>query len=288
VISGRTGLIIGAVVTALGLGLAGWHIQTVSEVLLTARHPLPLSAVKADASPEALARGARLVVVTGCISCHGPDLSGKTLTVSGSQVQAPGLGLAAHKRSDAELDLAIRYGLSVDGRSEVAMPAYAYARLTDQDLSAIIGYLRSLPARGAPAAVTKPSLGLRADLALGRFHLASDRLASARAPLDAGPQTAAGRYLASVSCAQCHGSDLGGGAGNPGPDLTIRGYFNRQQFYALLKRGEAIGEGDVETMARASRQSFSHYSDDEIGSIYAYLDARDRLLSSQGPAPAKP
>jgi mono/diheme cytochrome c family protein len=123
------------------------------------------------------------------------------------------------------------------------------------------------------------------DLALGRFHLSADRLASARTALDAGPETAAGRYLASVSCAQCHGSDLAGGAGNPGPDLTIRGYFNRQQFYALLKCGEAIGEGDVETMTRAARQSFSHYSDDEIGSIYAYLDARDRLLSSKSGLP---
>ena len=266
-----------ALVVALGGAL---YIAQRSTALLGARHPLPPSAVRAISTPEATATGAHLTVATACVGCHGADLSGPMIGVSGSKVSAPNLTIVSKRLSDAELDRAIRHGLKPDGRSELAMPSRAYAGFNDDEVGAIIGYLRSLPPKGGVAIQPPPGLMLRANLALGVFKPVADTLAGARPPLDAGPAYASGRHLARVACGQCHGSDLGGGAGLPGPDLTVRGYYDPAQFKTLLRTGQSPDGRDMALMASTARTSFSHFSDDEIAALYAYLDARDRVLAA--------
>jgi len=87
----------------------------------------------------------------------------------------------------------------------------------------------------------------------------------------------AGRHLTAIACARCHGDDLGG-IGGAGPDLTVRGYYNRARFHALIGKGEAIGEGNMQLMTDTAEASFSHFTDGEIDAIYDYLDARDGVL----------
>jgi mono/diheme cytochrome c family protein len=251
-----------------------------SRAVLEARHVPPPSAVVAAVSPDAVARGAHLVVVTGCIGCHGGELSGQALSLSGSTVYAGNLTLAAKKLSDAELDRAIRRGLRPDGTGELAMPSFAYANFSDDEVAAIIGYLRGLPARGTAPIQPPPGLVLRADLALGLVKTSPARLAEADTPIDAGASFEAGRHLAAVACGQCHGSDLAGAYGLPGPGLSVQGYYSRAQFHALMRTGAAVSDGDTELMSQTARRSFSHFSDGEIDAIYDYLAARDRILAA--------
>ncbi len=271
---------------AAGLGVLGAGAAVItarSQAILDARHPGRPSAVHAAASPEAVARGAHLVLVTDCTACHGKSLSGALMTLSGSPIYASNLAVLSKTRTDAELDRAIRQGLRPDGRSELAMPSQAYAALSDEEVAAIIAYLRTLPP-GRPVQ-ERPPLGLmlRANLAVGALKTEAARVAEARAPLDAGPGFEAGRHLAAISCGQCHGTDLAGGRDSPGPDLTVRGYYDRKQFTRLMREGEGIGE-HMELMSQTALASFTHFTDAEIGQIYDYLIARDERLSGKKPS----
>ena len=265
----------GFAVLAAGYGV----VQVRSQAILDTRHVAPPSAVRAATDPAAVAQGARLVLVADCAGCHAADLTGRMVTVSGSPVAAPNLTLLA-KLSDADIDRAIRQGLRPDGRSELAMPSQVYAGFTDDEVAAIIGYLRSLPPRGAQAPQPAPGVMLRAYLVTGSLKTEPEKLARVSLPIDAGPGFAEGRHLAAVDCGQCHGTNLGGGPGLPGPDMTVRGYYDRAQFHSLMRTGVSAGVGEMALMSQTARDSFSHFTDAEIDAIYDYLDARDRLLST--------
>jgi mono/diheme cytochrome c family protein len=123
----------------------------------------------------------------------------------------------------------------------------------------------------------RPGPLLRAALLVGKLKTAPEQIAEASLPLDAGPRVAPGRHLTAIACGRCHGADLSG-IGDAGQDLTVRGYYDRAQFHALVGRGEAIGEGKMELMTRTAEVSFSHFHPAEIDAIYDYLDARDGIL----------
>ncbi len=270
-------LALGAIaVLAVAAGGGQW-IMSRSDAILKARHDLPPSAVKVIRSAETEARGAHLIAVSACSGCHGTDLIGGPLHVFGTQVYTPNLTIDAKKLSDAEIDRALRAGLRPDGTSELAMPAHAYRDFTDDDVAAIIDRLRAIPRQGIELPKTRPGLLLRAALTVGAFQMETRRIAAARPPLDAGQAFATGRHLAAVACGRCHGSDLGGTSG-AGPDLTVRGYYSRAQFHALIQKGDAIGEGNMALMIQTAQANFSHFTDAEVDAIYDYLSARDRLL----------
>jgi cytochrome c553 len=268
-------------IAALVLAAAYVVIQVRSQAILTARHPLAPRGVRASTSPETIAEGQHLVQVTACSLCHGRTLAGRMLAAAGSDVYAPNLTLIVGKRSDAELDRAIRQGLRPDGTAELGMPAHVYAGFTDTETTAILGYLRSLRPEGTLKARPAPGLLQRADLALGTGHTEVERIASAKPPMDLGARLAGGRHLAAVACGQCHGPDLSGGRGAPGPDMMVHGDYSRRQFHALLRDGESPSGRDLELMSPTARASFSRFTDAEVDAIYDYLDARELKLAGR-------
>ncbi len=274
------------VVAVLALAAAYLAVHMRSQAILEARHPLRPSAVRAATTSEAIAAGQHLVQTSACGLCHGKDLAGRTLGAAGSPLAAPNLTQAVGHRSDAELDRAIRDGLRPDGTTEFVMPSQAYARFTDVETAAMLGYLRSLAPKGAPTPKRQSSFMQRVDLALGFMHPEVDRIAAARPPLDLGPRYESGRHLAAVACGQCHGTDLSGGHGAPGPDLMVRGGYNRTQFHTLMREGETPSGRELDPMSLVARLSFSHFTDTEIDALFDYLDARDVRLGKQ-PTPGQ-
>jgi mono/diheme cytochrome c family protein len=91
--------------------------------------------------------GAYLARTSGCLGCHGPDLSGAPSHEPGG-VPASNLTPAGNPGhwSEADFVRAMREGTRPDG-SEIdpAMPWKAMGRMTDVELKAIFAYLRSLP-----------------------------------------------------------------------------------------------------------------------------------------------
>ncbi len=276
-------LALGAVVALAAIAGGCQLAMSRSQAILEARYPLPPSHVVVERTPEAEARGARLIAVSVCSGCHGTDLTGGPLRVFGTQVHTPNLTLQPKALADSDIDRALRAGLRPDGTSELVMPAHAYRAFTDDEVAAIIARLRALPRQGIAPPKPHPGLLLRAALVVGALKTEAQKVSAGRPPIDAGAPFAAGRHLAAFACARCHGTDLGG-IRNVGPDLTVRGYYNRAKFHALIQRGDAIGEGNMALMTETAQANFSHFTDAEVDAIYDYLDARDRILVAKAAA----
>jgi mono/diheme cytochrome c family protein len=159
------------------------------------------------------------------------------------------------------------------------MPSGLFSRLSDGEVAALIAYVRSQPRGGArmPEIHVGP-LG-RLGIALGRFEPAPATLERFRTtyPIDVGAEHRAGRRIAATACAECHGSELGGGAPGPdatAPDLAVAAAYDLPQFRTLMRTGVPPGGRDLGLMRRVARQDFSHLSDEEVAQLHAYLRAR--------------
>jgi len=120
-------------------------------------------------------RGAYLALIMDCAGCHMPrDQTGMPMVeagMSGATVgfEIPGMGifwppnLTPSKEglgdwSDAQIEEALRHGVDRDGRVLApVMPWMSYSVMTEADMSALIAYLRSVPA------VDTPNLGWVTD-----------------------------------------------------------------------------------------------------------------------------
>lgn len=131
---------------------------------LAAALTVALAAATPALAGDDVARGKYLVKIMGCGDCHTPGyFLGKpdlAHPLSGSDVgfAMPGLGIrwganltpdpetGLGKWTDAEIITALRTGVTPDGRRLIpAMPYGDFSALTDQDVRAIVAYLRALP-----------------------------------------------------------------------------------------------------------------------------------------------
>jgi hypothetical protein len=123
----------------------------------------------------------------------------------------------------------------------------------------------------------------RKDIASGLYQPAVQRVANfkRKQPVDLGPRYALGRYVASVSCEECHGSDLGGVSVGPEktPDLIVVGGYTRPGFEKLITRGVPTPARKLNPMMYyVAIGRFTRLTPHERDALYAYLKARaDRL-----------
>lgn len=232
-------------------------------------------------TPAALADAERRARTLGCVSCHGEGLRGKSFIDDPkvARLFAPNLTEVAARATDQQLAQAIRQGVGVDGRSLIVMPSEAYQYLTDEETSALIAWIRSLPRAGdASPPVALGPLG-RVGVLKGGLPMTPDMVADYRkrpAP-DLGPKNALGRHLARTTCAGCHGPDLGGRQVTPeiaSPNLDIAGAYDLPAFTRLLREGVAPGNKPMKMMPDVARNDSRYYKDEEIAAIHAYLVAR--------------
>lgn len=228
-----------------------------------------------------VARGAHLAAINGCPDCHGSDLGGRVFAdappfrVTAANL-TPGEGGVGARYTDADWDRAVRHGVKPDGRAVFIMPAAGFHHLADTDAADLYAYLKSLPPvdRPLPPTEIRP---LGRILAVGPLNAAFEVDATrtrATAP-PAGPTAAYGAYLASVTCAYCHGADLRGAQppnpdSPPAPDLAAAGGWTYPQFVRALRTGNrpAGPRLDPEVMPWTITAAMT---DDERAAIYAYL-----------------
>ena len=249
-----------------------------SEAVIERRYPLPSTTVVALDTTKAIGRGAHLVAIAGCSDCHGQNLEGRPLAQEGRlPVWSSNLRLNAHDMSDEDFERAIRAGIAPDSLSNWVMPAMDYAYMSEDDVVAIVSYLRTLKALGAPAPDTHFGLAARFAIARGDLEPVATRALESPASLDLGPRYDGGRYLARIACGDCHGTDLAGASTESGaaPDLSVVGHYSRADFFALLRGGRAP---DGRRPTDMSRPRFHALYDYEIDALYDYLAARAKAL----------
>lgn len=270
---GLGGLLILALLFAAWVWFASWRVLTRTHEAAAERLATPTAAQRADAGRQAR--------ILGCSNCHGARLEGRMMFDAGpfARVWAPNLTELAARTSDRQLAAAIRQGVGHDGRALYVMPSPMYSRLSDQEVAALIGYIRAAPRIGERVSGIQWGPIGRFVLAKGDLPSALDRIAEfrTRQPLDTGPATAAGRRLAATVCAECHGADLSGGQPTPdtsAPGLAIAGAYDLAQFTRLLRTGRPPNGRDLGLMREVSEQDLSQLNDAEIAALLAYLQAR--------------
>jgi mono/diheme cytochrome c family protein len=149
-------------------------------------------------------------------------------------------------------------------------------------MKALIADLRSTSPGGKPTQPPKPweadakEMIAKGDLKTAKATVLQEKLI---APIELGPKYAFGRYLARVTCAECHGSKLEGAAGGkPGepPNLIVAGGYTRAEFETLMTKGLPSGGRKLKNplMGEVARERFTHFTPHERDAIYAYLKAR--------------
>lgn len=208
-----------------------------------------------------------------CLGCHGA--AGRVLFEADNvgRLVAPNLTTKIPEYSDSELERLIRRGIKKDGIAAVAMPAATYANLADEDLAAIIAFMRSrslLPDAEKRETEWGP-LG-RVALALNKIPYEADHVTtfnhSKVRPADLGA------YLVSTTCSHCHNLDSerddGFGMKTPPLKLMVASY-TFDEFSAMFASGKGKGGRELGLMSQIAREEFSHFSNEERRAIYDFL-----------------
>jgi mono/diheme cytochrome c family protein len=264
-----------AALVAIGLLVAVLHQRGVSRLA-------PVAVSANDASPrmsaDLRAHGRRLVRdVHRCQDCHGDDLEGAVVAdvPFAGRLIAPAL---AGRADIAVVDLAVRHGLTAEGRPLLVMPSELYAGLSDRELAAIASYLASLPSPLATRETTRWGVGLFALVGAGLVHVSAHRIAQVHAASDQRGDALDGRTVAGTwGCLGCHG----GGDGDPPPpplDAARLGRWTRTDFGRAVRSGVRPDGSRLD--AAMPSPAFASLTDDELDALYRLV--MDRGIGANG------
>lgn len=277
-----------------GLKIAALTIVSLILVIVTAVYGIssyrlnrphdvpPLPKLTLSNSPDVLARGGHIATSFGmCTECHGGDLGGKVIQDDRLmfRLAAPNLtrgrGGLGNTLTDADWVRAIRHGIRPDGLSLILMPSEVFVNFAEDDLTALISYLKQL----APVDREVPSSQLyyfgRALLVADELHILTAEK-TPRLPLrktiDRTPSIAYGHYL-SISCRSCHGPNLSGNSSRSSPSANLTptgiGSWSEADFVRTLRTGKRP-DGKVLHESMPWRQA-GMMTDDELHAIWLYL-----------------
>lgn len=181
----------------------------------------------AVAMERAVARGKHLSdALYSCRACHGDGYGGGVMVDDPMLGRLLGPNLTTGKGSRTldytmvDWDHMVRHGIKPDGHPTV-MPAQDFVQMSDQELSDLVAYIRSLPpVDNTVAPVELGPIGT-VLVATGQLFLAAEMVHDHEAAHKAVPPSsddtlAYGAHLAAV-CTGCHHEDLAGGPVPGGP-----------------------------------------------------------------------
>jgi cytochrome c553 len=272
---------------------------------LNKKYDNPIVEMEVAGTAAQIARGQKLAHI--CANCHALQgqlpLSGLNLVTHLGlpplgTLYAPNLTPAGNINdwTDGELIRAIREGVHKNGRSLLVMPSGIFRNLSDEDVKALVAYLRSQPATGKPTPDNQFNLVGALFMNLNDFRTAQAPVGSVTAPAQGTLEY--GRYMVDIiGCRSCHGRQLQGRVDDgkpgppPGPNLTrIIPQWTEEQFMTLFNTGELPGGGTVPLLSlpdgyQEPRMPW-HWiramtTDEELKAIYAYLQSLPHI---PGPA----
>jgi cytochrome c553 len=284
----------GALVLLVVVGVGGYVLLQVRafDASVGRAYEVPLPDIQRSHDPNVIARGKHLAQsLGGCTAadCHGADLAGgRTLelgpvgVISGPNITPNGM-LAVY--SDAELGRLLQHGIKKDGRSVLMMPVQDFYWLSDEDLTALVSYLRTTkPLPKANGATRVGVVGKVLDRQ-GKFPWDIARFVSGlprETPPAPEPTPAYGRFVVRL-CTGCHGETLSGGplpgapASIPVPlnitrhETGIRDY-TYDDFVKLMKTGVRKNGAQLDPFMAVELSR--NLNDVELRAVWAELLAR--------------
>jgi len=288
------GYFLGAVVLLLGVAVTA--VYALSAQKLGRSYAVAVKPVAIPADADAVLRGRHIAETRGCVDCHGRDFGGAKViddpaigVMWGPNLTGGRGGLAAGF-NDEDWIRAIRHGVAKDGHALVLMPSLEYSHFSDEDLGALVAYLKTLPKVDRERVDLKVGPVARALMLAGEIKLAAEHIDHARLrPPSVVPGVTAdyGRYLA-VGCTGCHGDQFAGGriAGAP-PDwplarnLTPAGDLARWSEQDFIKVLETGVRPDGRRLNPVMPIAFGQMNDTEKRALWLYLQSLPPVAASQ-------
>jgi mono/diheme cytochrome c family protein len=248
-------------------------------------HRVPSRELPSQGTAAELARGEHLArSLAGCTECHGDTLGGKVmeenalLTLSAPNITR-GRGGVVASYTGRDWANAILHGVAPRGRNLLVMPSKELRTFSDQDVAAIVRYMKTVPP--VDSVVTTAEVRLLGQALLG---LAGEELWSAnlirhdepRAPTTpSGPTVAHGEYLLGV-CKGCHGPALKGGLRH-GPDAPLSAdisapamqAWSREQLERLFRDG--LRRDGTKISDAMPWRALGRVTDDELTAMWLAL-----------------
>ena len=247
---------------------------------------VPAPDLNVAGTPEQLGRGEHLALSL-CAGCHSTNdqlpLSGGRNIGQNSPVPIGDLiafnltpGGPLKDWSDGEIFRVNRQGVDRDGRRLTVMSNIPVRRLSDDDIRAVIAYLRSQPAMPDP-----PKQGDYPNLLLAVF-VGANLVPPSPGPITGvvtappkGPTAEFGKYVLSYNdCDSCHGPDYNGGTPGGltpvGPSLRLLKGWTRDQFITTLRTGVDPSGHELDP-TKMFWKNYRNLDDDELAGTYEYL-----------------
>jgi mono/diheme cytochrome c family protein len=275
-LSGLLALVLALVAVVGGVGLAKFY----------APQDAPVPALAVAGTPEQVARGEHIANVF-CASCHatnnalpltgGVDI-GRDLPLPLGQYVSVNLTPAGPlaEWSDGEIFRAIRNGIDQDGQALFVMSGARGRHLSDEDLEAVIAYLRSQPAVENDTLLPpdRPSLLALVMLGAGLIPANEPPITGVITAPPKGPTVEYGAYIMSYQdCVVCHGEDLTGGVEGQlapiGPSLRHVRDWTAEQFMTVLRTGVSVDGHELQPPM--PWQNIGRMDDEELLAVYEYI-----------------
>jgi mono/diheme cytochrome c family protein len=298
-----TGLVLAVIVLAGITATIGWRpfIGPKTRALTDRRF---------EPTPARLERGAYIVRnVAGCLFCHseldpsvrglpikaGMAGGGRTITAEDMPwLTAPNLtadeDTGAGRWTDDMLARAIREGIGHDGRTLFPfMPYVNYRTMSDEDLAAVVTYIRSLPPLKRPLPVSEVPFPVSRLI-----NSVPQPIEGSVPPPDISTPEKRGEYLVTIgSCSDCHtprdeqgqylpGMEFAGGnilkygdarepraSANLTPSANGIPYYNEELFIEVIRTGR-VREREISDLMPWS--VYRGMSDEDLKAIFAYLE----------------
>jgi mono/diheme cytochrome c family protein len=290
------GIVLGSLIGLLVLAFVVLYIiGSVQWNKMHGKYDVRVETIPIPTDQASIVRGEHIATIRMCRHCHIENLSGQTagapilITLSVPNLTS-GAGGVGDTNMDEDWVRAIRHGVGHDGGGLVLMPSRIWYYLSDEDLGALIAYLKSLP----PVDKEMPPTDLGP---LGRVMLTLGQLPPEIEPnvlvIDHdGPRPVApqpgltveyGKYLA-TTCTLCHGGNLNGQTNREGgnvyvaPNLTPggeTGFWSEEKFITTLRTGVTPSGHKLNDFM--PWKYFGQMTDEELKAVWLYLQSLPAL-----------
>ena len=284
-----SGILLGVLVGILILAVAGVYLVTNARINKT--YDVPAVDVPIPTGAEAIEYGKHVATIRACNGCHTLNLGG------GPLIENPiigyfypsnlttGQGGRINLYSDAQIVRAIRHGVGYDNKPLLVMPSHEFYVLSDEDVGAIIAYIRAQPPvdHEVPESIVGPLA--RVLFLTGQFPLLPAELIDYDTPRPAAPEPGItaeyGEYLA-IICQSCHRPDFAGGPvpgarpeDPPAQNLTPAGElasWTEADFITTLRTGVTPGGHELDPLM-PDETYFAEWTDDELKAVWLFLQS---------------
>ena len=280
-------------VLLLAMGTAGVVIAEVRAYDASASkvYAVPLPAVERSTDPAVLERGRHLAESLGaCILCHGSNLGGgrDERMEPMAHIVVPNITTGKDGRgnlySDAELARLIKHGVKRDGTTVRLMPSTDFGWWPDEDVAALISWVRAQPpVDGDPGVTEVSTMGKILDRIDSIPFDVARRIDHQHLPSAPPPAADASYgYFVATACRGCHGATLSGGPlpGAPPdlpvplnltPDPTGLGGWTFDDFHRVIETGKRRDGTPLKPLMNVD--ALRKMNDTELHALWAYLQS---------------